>query len=113
MESSSLNVPGGIAAAETNEAKVLEDATTAYWPAPRTAMPPAFVMPMFPASTWPYMDLPTMVNMNSVPRTPMVAFGVNSLNACLFCWPINPVAKRIPPLSIEKRILLFRICLAS
>jgi len=42
-------------------------------------------MVIFPANTRLYMDLPDMVTMNSVPRIPMVAFGVDSLNACFWC----------------------------
>ena len=54
-----------------------------------------------------------MVTMKSVPRIPIVALGVASLNASFLCWPINPVTKRIPPLNIEKTILLFSMLFGS
>ena len=85
MESNSLKVPEGIAEAETTEATAVEDAMTADWPALRSVEPAMFIKLIFPVSTWLYMELPAMVTINSVPRIPMVAFGVDSLKACFLC----------------------------
>ena len=79
MDSNLLKVPKGTAEAGTKEANVEEDVTTADLPAPTTFKPPAFVIAIFPVDTWPYIFLPDMANMKSVPRIPMVAFGVASL----------------------------------